>query len=159
MGYGIREFLLSKVRYARAATFILLLALPLTAWLRMQTRWNPEQPGFNPDLLIYQEELKKAVPEDALCIVGNDESSYIFFYYIHKKGWAFQKDEPSPELLESWRNQGAAYLYSDSREIERRALQAGILDSLILEIGSIKVYQLTHAKESEFWGGSEIEIH
>jgi hypothetical protein len=155
IGYGIQEFMRSTIPYVRTGAFVLLLLLPLTAWLRMQTRWNPEQPGFNPDLLIYQNELRKAVPEDALCIVGNDESSYIFFYYIHKKGWAFQKDEPSVEQLYSWRNQGAHYLYSDSREIEKRALQAGILDRLVLEIGSIKVYQLLRNYESEIGGGSE----
>lgn len=144
VGLGIHKFIYNQNTNLRYLAGILLLLLPLTAWLRMQTRWDAEKPGFNKDLLVYQNELQAAVPDSALCIAGNDESSYIFFYYIHKKGWAFQKDEPTGLQLDQWRNRGAEYLYSDSREVEQRALEAGVLDTLIQEYGSIRVYAIKH---------------
>jgi hypothetical protein len=140
--YGVKQFRISRLAWIRNILWLLLLILPLTAWLRMQTRWNPASPGFNPDLLTYKEQLRTAVPDTALCIAGNDESGYIFFYYVHKKGWAFQKNEPLEDQLKTWHLKGAKYLYSDSEEIDERARRAGLIDTLIQKQGSIRVYKL-----------------
>jgi len=155
VAYGIRQFIYNSRQYLRYFAYTLLLIVPLTAWLRMQTRWDIEKPGFNKDLLLYQHELRAVVPDSELCIAGNDESGYIFFYYIHKKGWAFQKDEPDIEQLKQWRNRGASYLYSDSEEIDRKAFEAGIIECLILKRESIRVYKLNHPIENVFWGGKK----
>jgi hypothetical protein len=53
----------------------------------MQVGWDKDSPGFNKDLLTYWDELREAVPKNTLCVAGNDISSFIFFYYIDKKGW------------------------------------------------------------------------
>jgi hypothetical protein len=142
VGHGIRAFWGHANQKIRLVAVGLLALLPLTAGLRMQTRWQPERPGFNPDLLVHQRALQQAVPADALCIAGNDVSGYIFFYYIDKKGWAFQQDEPTGTQLSDWRNRGAGYLYSDSREIENRATAEGLLDTLVAEHGSVRVFKL-----------------
>ena len=97
-------------------------------------------PGFNKDLLVYKTELQKAVPKNALVVVGNDVSHFIFFYYVDKKGWGFHNDELTAEQLQQMIEHGARYLYTDSRNVD-----AGIkshLDTLILERGTIKVYSL-----------------
>jgi hypothetical protein len=116
--------------------------LPLTAFLRIDSRWNPEKPGFNKDLLIYREELRKAVPEDVLCIAGNDLSGFIFFYYIDKKGWGFYYDELDAQQLSRMIEEGAGYLYSDSRKVEAKPGISPLLDDLIIERGSIKIFKL-----------------
>ena len=111
----------------------------------MMNRWNPESPGFKPDLLKYQTELRNAVPKDALVISGNDNSHCIFFYHIDKKGWGFSKDELTQEQLQIMMNEGADYLYTDSEMISHR----GILLSLgepIHEYGNIKIYSLYNLK-------------
>lgn len=154
IAYGIRNFIYNSRQYLRYFAYFLLLILPLTAWLRMQNRWDEDKPGFNKDLLIYQNELRAAVPDSDLCIAGNDESGYIFFHYIHKKGWAFQKDEPTINQLRQWRIRGAKYLYSDSEIIDKRALEAGIIECLVLKKGSIRVYKISQGIEAIFWGGS-----
>jgi hypothetical protein len=110
----------------------------------MRVRWDPDSPGFNKDLLVYKEELRNAVPDDALCIVGNDPSGSILFHYIHKKGWAFERDSLSLWKVGEIIPLGAAYLYSDTRKFEERTDVAPYLDSLILERGSIRVYRLAH---------------
>jgi len=126
----------------------LLCILPLTAFLRIDSRWNHEKPGFNKDLLIYKEELRDAVPEDALCIAGNDLSGFIFFYYIDKKGWGFYYDELDAAQLSRMIEKGAAYLYSDSRNVENKAGIAPFLGELVVERGSIRIFKLKQVSKS-----------
>ncbi len=146
VGYGAWNIYSMGSRMARYIVLVLLLVLPLTAWLRMQNRWEPSTPGFNRDLLEYKVELRNAVPGDALCIAGNDESGFIFFYYIDKKGWAFSDDQLSAAEMKRMITEGAKYLYSDSRIIENDSNCRQFLDTLILERGTVRVYRLRSGK-------------
>ncbi len=142
VAYGAYNLYNFKIKLYRYITIVILLALPIICYLRMQGRWNPDSPGFNKDLLVYKMELRNAVPKDALVVAGNDISYYIFFYYIDKKGWCFQNDNITPERLKSMIEKGAKYLYTDSNVIINNANINIYLDELILEIGSIKIYRL-----------------
>ena len=142
VAFGAFQLLAQKARILQWITYILLLALPLTAFLRMQVRWNPEKPGFNKDLLVYRDELRSAAPRDALVVAGNDISHHIMFYYIDKKGWGFDNNQLDSSALQSMIHLGAGYLYSDSRDIDSHASIMPLLDSLILERGTIKVFRL-----------------
>ncbi len=142
VSYGALQMLTGKnVFLARTAIFLLLLA-PVTAFLRTQKSWNTESPGFNKDLLTYKRELREAVPQDALCVAGNDVSRHIFLYYIDKKGWAFDSDRIDRGGLEYMIGEGAQYLYSDTRRVDEGAEFRPLLDSLILEKGTIRVFRL-----------------
>ncbi len=121
---------------------VLLLLLPVTAYLRMQVRWDVNEPGFNKDLLVYKNELRNAVPQDALVVAGNDDSHFIFLYYIDKKGWAYEKDKLTADELKGMIDQGAEYLYADSRVIDGNPKMVYLFDTLILEKGSVRVYRL-----------------
>ena len=142
VGYGLNNLIQFNHKALQISVLILLLLLPFTAYLRMKVRWNPNEPGFNKDLLVYKQELSSAVPSNALCIVGNDESHYIFFYYIDKKGWAFQDDQINEKDLADRIKKGAQYLYSDTRKIDRDEKIKPFLDTLILQKGSICIYHL-----------------
>lgn len=120
----------------------LLMLLPLTAWLRMHSRWDETSPGFNPDLLIHKKELREAVPNQALCVAGNDVSHFIFLYYIDKKGWAFHDNQLSGETLHAMKTKGARYFFCDSRELESRPDVKAELGDLVSEWGSIRIYTL-----------------
>lgn len=139
---GLSRALEHRLRTIRIAGTILLMLLPLTCYLRMQVRWDPENPGFNKDLLTYKERLRNAVPEDSLVVAGNDNSGFIYWYYIDKKGWGFQQDVLQSDSLRSYIQQGARYLYSDSRLLEQRPEINCMLDQLVLVGGSIHVYKL-----------------
>ena len=108
----------------------------------MSTRWEANSPGFNKDLLIYKDELRNAVPKNALCIAGNDDSHFIFFYYIDKKGWGFDSDHLTSESLQSIIKSGASYLYSDSPLIDTGKVIKPYINQLIMQKGSVKVYSL-----------------
>jgi hypothetical protein len=142
ISYGAFNLLNSNIKFFKYLTIFLLLLLPATAYMRMHTRWNPDSPGFNKDLLVYKDELRKAVPKNELCIVGNDESNSIFFYYIDKKGWSFDCNFLPADSLAKMIQKGAKYLYTDSRIIDENNSLKLYLDSMILEKGSIRVYKL-----------------
>ena len=142
VAYGAGNLLKQQIKTIRYVAILLLLILPLTAWLRMRVRWNVDSPGFNKDLLSYKHDLREAVPKNTLCIAGNDDSHNVFFYYIDKKGWGFQHDSlPAPNISQMI-DEGAGYLYSDSRVVDGDSMIAPFLDRLILERGSIRVYRL-----------------
>jgi len=142
VSYGAFHLINLKVRFAKYVVYFLLLLLPLTAYLRNFDRWDPESPGFNKDLLIYKNDLQNAVPNDALCIVGNDESHFIFFYYINKKGWGFDADNLNADRIKEMIGEGAEYLYSDSRQLENNENTKPLLDRLLMERGSVRVFRL-----------------
>lgn len=141
VGYGSYHLYQQK-KLAKHITLVLLLLMPLTAWLRMKNAWNENNPGFNKDLLIYKNDLQNAVPDDALCVAGNDYTHNVFFYYIHKKGWNFDNDNYDAIKLKKAAGGGAEYLYSDSRKFDEGKDVSALLDSLIIQRGSIKVYRL-----------------
>jgi hypothetical protein len=120
----------------------LILLAPLNTHIRMHKRWNPDNPGFNADVLRHKSALQAAVPEDALVVAGNDVSHFIWLYHLDKKGWCFEKDGLRADSLQSWRSRGAAFIYSDSRKLEQRPDIAGQLDRLVDSFGSVRVYKL-----------------
>lgn len=142
VGYGFYRLISLKSYIFKIIAVVALLVLPLTAYLRIDGRWNPAKPGFNKDLLIYRDELRGAVPDDALCVAGSDLSHFIFFYYIDKKGWGFDYDHLEENDFREMIKEGAKYLYSDSRKAESSPGIAALLDGLVMEKGSIRVYKL-----------------
>lgn len=141
VAYGAFKMLSGTSRQARFALFCLVL-LPFTAFLRTRNSWNPESPGFNRDWLAYRDELKSAAPPEALCIAGNDASYQIIFYYVGKKGWPFTDNRLNAEHLRGMISEGAQYLYSDARQVDENPEIRPLLDSLVLERGSVRVYRL-----------------
>jgi len=130
-----------NIRY-KYLVWVLVLLLPVTCYLRLRERWNPEDPGFNRDLLVHKEALRDAVPDNELVVAGNDVSRFIFFYYIHKKGWGFEKNQLHGDSLRSMVQRGARYLYSDSRDIESDTAVRKHIETLVDEFGSIRVFKL-----------------
>ncbi|MDQ3048710.1 MAG: glycosyltransferase family 39 protein, partial [Bacteroidota bacterium] len=58
--YGLWQLYELKYKYNKTIVLFLLAMLPLTAYLRMHKRWDLNSPGFNKDLLMYKNELRKA---------------------------------------------------------------------------------------------------
>jgi hypothetical protein len=142
VAYGAFNLMNLKSHFVRYLTLFLLLLLPFTCYLRMQVRWNPESPGFNKDLLTYKTDLRNATPKNALVVAGNDISHFIYFYYIDKKGWGYDNDYLTPQMLNSMIEKGAEYLYSDSRKIDTNAELANYFDKLVCAKGSIRIFKL-----------------
>jgi hypothetical protein len=138
--YGLNSLYRWKGSFLKPL-IILLLLLPFTAYLRMQHRWDESSPGFNADLLRYKHELRAAVPDNALCIAGTDQSGFIMFYYIDKKGWSYAEEQLTGKSMENMIRQGARYIYSDHSVSDRADLKKYLSDK-VGQWGSIQVFQL-----------------
>jgi hypothetical protein len=142
VSYGMMQLLKFHNSVSRILIPLLLLIIPITCYLRMQSRWNVDSPGFNKDLLVYKNELQHIVPDDAVVIAGNDESHFIWFYYLHKKGWAFYP-EPDTAQLHEMINKGAQFLYTDSEKIKTQQEFQPFLSEEVGKFGSITVFALS----------------
>ncbi len=142
VGYGGSKLLESKQQWVRGFVLLCLAALPATCYIRMTPRWNPDKPGFNKDLLLYKEDLRNAVPDTALCIIGCDESHYIWHYYLNKRGWTFSHRKLDAETMKDYISKGARYLYSDAREVDENQEMKELLGKMLAEKGSVRVYEL-----------------
>jgi hypothetical protein len=142
VSFGAYHLLSANKKHIKYLAIILLAILPITTLLRMQSRWKEDAPGFNKDVLMYKSDLQKAVPKNALCIIGNDNSHFIFFYHLDKKGWGFDHDQLNAEQMKHMINNGAQYLYSDTRIIDTNPEIAELLDHLLMERASVRVYKL-----------------
>jgi 4-amino-4-deoxy-L-arabinose transferase-like glycosyltransferase len=140
VAYG--AFLLAaSSRWLRMLSIVCIAILPITAFLRADSRWDKELPGFNPLYLHNKEQLRALIPENALCVAGNDESGFILLYYIDRKGWTFDHDQLNSETLAYYISKGAKFLFSDSRTDEDGEVKEHIAET-IFEKGTLRIYRL-----------------
>lgn len=141
VAYGAYHLYIYPNLYYKYVVMGLLCILPFTAYLRAQSRWNIQSPGFNVDFYNYKNELRNLVPDNAYCIAGNDDSHFILLYYIGKKGWAFDHDNLTADKLQYYMNMGAQYLYLDSDLDKLEGIRAH-LGEKIFDKGAVRVYRL-----------------
>jgi len=141
VAFGAYHLVLYSGRLAMLFSLLCLCVLPLTAFLRIDSRWDTNAPGFNPAYFKYKKELQGLTPAKSYCIVGNDPSSYILLYYIDRKGWAFDNDKIDDKLLVSYISKGAAYLFLDSKLDTIQSIQSH-LGKKIFDKETLRVYEL-----------------
>lgn len=130
-------------KYAAWAGGILAVSVVVVSHTLVASKWLPAHSGYNPDLYTYQSELKAAVPDGSLCVMLNDPSYNQFSYMVDKMGYIFQDDNlPAPWIREMIDNKGVTYMYSDSRAVDEHPDVQPLLDTLLLEAGTIRVFRL-----------------
>ena len=140
VGYGAGEVWKMDIKWVKTVAMVALIVLPLLAFLRSNPRWHKK--GFPEDLLEYRSELRAAVPDDALCLVGHDKSPHIFLYHLHKRGWHVDGDDLDSDRFANCIQMGAQYLYSSSREMEAHPRIQPHLAGQVAEFGTFKVWSL-----------------
>ncbi|HTF03974.1 MAG TPA: glycosyltransferase family 39 protein [Bacteroidia bacterium] len=98
----------------RFIAIALVVATPLTAFLKIDSRWNVNDPGFPIYWYTQRDQLRAAVPDSSLVIMGNDFTMCILPYYIHKRGWTYVDSEMQRYNVECLIKEGAEYLYTNS---------------------------------------------
>jgi 4-amino-4-deoxy-L-arabinose transferase-like glycosyltransferase len=115
--YNGISFLYKKGKYS----FILLLmiAQPALACIRIiPARWGKSDLGISQTFSDKSKltKLKSFIPENAKVIAGPDESGCIYLYFLHKKGFGYERANQLTELkddkllLENYIDRGATYL-------------------------------------------------
>lgn len=143
VGYGIK--LIIKLPYLIGYIIAITLAVfaPFHTYNYTSDFWSIEKAYFNNDVFRYSDQLKNAVPQDAMCIILNDNSYYVFSYQIDKMGHIFTNDHlPTPWIEDMIKNHNVEYMYSDSRKIDQDSSNQKYLDTLILKAESVHVYKL-----------------
>jgi 4-amino-4-deoxy-L-arabinose transferase-like glycosyltransferase len=138
---GARTLLSGNVKWLHALAGVCLAVLPLTAFLRADSRWDTSQPEFNHAYYAYKNELRALIPPDARCITGNDDSHYITLYYIDRKGWAFDNDQLDSTMMAFYKANGARYLLTDCPADTRPDVQP-YLGKLIFNKETLRVWEL-----------------
>jgi len=137
----------TKLKWLKIIATIAFFIMPLTAYLRIQQRWNNKSPGFEVTYLKNKKEIHDFLPTQAKCIVGNDNSGFITLYYLNRKGWNFNDNKIDVSTVRKYENEGANYFIFDD-SIHK------LNDSLVLylgvpqkKVGNLTFFQITKNKK------------
>ncbi|OAV44457.1 glycosyltransferase family 39 protein [Lewinella sp. 4G2] len=140
MGLGFKWLL--DVPYLKYITPAFCIWAALYAPSRTDAWWGVKESWVNEDILAYSEELKAAVPRDALCLIMSEQSNDVVAYRIDKRGHAFTEPIPVEWVNDLVSNHNINYLYSTLEEWHNSAELVPYVDSVLLARGSVKVLKL-----------------
>jgi Dolichyl-phosphate-mannose-protein mannosyltransferase len=136
--------------------FLALLVLqPVVAFFRIipPRFWNANKAValelYNGDS---RQKLEVAVPNGDLCLVGPDPSGCIDFYFLHKKGFGFNRLEDLTASVDGVSGiqddirRGARFLYTDDTQVADSPLIKPYLKSKITQVGNFRVFELRKPK-------------
>lgn len=143
IAYGIQA-LLEKNK--KPITFLLLLLVflsPIIAFQFNKKSWTVAKSYFNPDFINHSEELSTLIPQDERIILINDPSYFVQTYMVDKMGYVFANDYlPIHWIDDMVRNKHIHYMYSDSRIVDEGPEFQKYIRRLLLETGSVRVFEL-----------------
>ena len=138
VAYGLTYF--EAKGYTKFIMLIIVIS-PLTAWLRIDQRWNSEDPGFTKDYLTYQREIQLIIPPKEICIIDSDDSKFITLYYLKRKGYSLLKEELNSNVLKTYYLKGANYLLTNNESFKESDYPEFHLQNVFSE--NIKIYKIT----------------
>ena len=144
IGWGI-EWLLKfpRKRIMYVLLFVSCFSSIVYAHFLTIEKWSISSTFPNDDVFLFSEELKKAVPADAKCIIMNDGTGHIFSYQVDKMGYVFYNDHvPMHWIHDMVLRKDVKYMYSDSEKINDEAIEAGFIKELIMKKGSVSVFKM-----------------
>ena len=124
----------------RSFTIIFLLSLPNFAYDEVQKYWYLYNEG---DMYVHHAALRRAVPKDALCIILNDDSGYVFSYQIDKQGYICDNDNlPASYVEDAIKKSHVTYMYCNTRKVDERPEIKNFFESEVMRVGDIRVFKL-----------------
>jgi len=145
-----------KGQVAAVLLGLLLVAQPILAFVRIvPARWLRGANGlpaefYNP---AARAQLRTAVPDSALCVVGPDDSGCIDFYFLHKKGFGFSAsdqlfaaDLTGKSYLTHCIVRGAHYLYTNDSTLVADPRLQPYTQGLVKRVGEFRVIRLHVAR-------------
>ena len=133
---------------------ILLIACPALAIIRIYPARFLKDDKAVP-VALYEEssriKLSEVVPTNQLTVVGPDESGCIFFYFLIKKGFGFERTEQLFEIengkmkVENWIAKGGKYLYTNDSVLIRGEKMKPFIKKVMLEEKTFFVAELQPA--------------
>ncbi|MBX2906281.1 MAG: glycosyltransferase family 39 protein [Taibaiella sp.] len=119
-----------------------LLLMPVTAFVRCYSRWDVKtDTGFARVFYDYKDIIISATPDNALCVIGADQSDMVLLYYADRVGWTYDYHGLDEAKLLTYIRQGARYLYATDNLPDDPAVRAH-LKGLILQQENLRIYSL-----------------
>ncbi len=138
---------------AWAGSIVLAVSVVVVSHNQVAFKWRLEHSGYNPSLFTHQSELKAAVPDGSLCVILNDPSYSQFGYMVDKMGYFFYNDYlPATWIHDMIENKDVLYMYSDSRVVDEHPEVKPLLDTMLLEAGTIRVFRFKPRQKQEVSG-------
>ncbi|MFM2376959.1 MAG: hypothetical protein RLZZ165_2056 [Bacteroidota bacterium] len=137
---GFQDLAYSGKRWVKRLSVLALLILPVTAGLRAYSRWSGKD--LPKGLLENLEASRAVVTPDAKIIFGNDFSPHISLYHLRHFGWTVDEPDLNSERFHAYVQQGAQFLYSNSRSLEKNGIVSPHLAEKIGEWGELWVWRL-----------------
>ncbi|HOZ86699.1 MAG TPA: glycosyltransferase family 39 protein [Bacteroidia bacterium] len=125
----------------RRLVFFVACVVPLTAWLRIDQRWNPDSPGFVTDYLTEQSALQSLIPRDEKCIIDADDSHFIALYYLKRQGYSLFDKEINPLVLKDRYSKGARFLVTENLSLNLNDYPEFDFETLYSK--KLKIYKLS----------------
>ncbi|MEO6303486.1 MAG: glycosyltransferase family 39 protein [Bacteroidia bacterium] len=136
--YGVNYF---WQKNSKRTVFIFMCLVPITAWLRIDTRWDINKPGFVPDYLTEQAHLQSLIPENEKCIIDYDDSHFISLYYLKRNGFSLFENELNPEILKDRYKKGANYFITENLAINLNEFDQFNFEEIYNK--NLKIYKLS----------------
>ncbi len=137
VAFGVNYFY--QKNYIKLLIFIVCL-VPLTAWLRINPRWNPETPGFVIDYASEQKFFAELIPQNEKCIIDHDDSHFISLYYLKRQGFSLFKNEISAAVLKDRFLRGGNFLVTENLSLNLNDYPEFDLKELYSK--NLKIYKL-----------------
>ena len=126
----------SNFKYLVLLSFLI---CPITAYLRCNSRWNNETPGFAKEYLHYKKDLQKIIPIDAKVIVFGDDSRSIVLYHLQRKGWSLGQFGIKDKDFEDGMKRGATFVITDCNTETNQVFNRHV-GSLLFKRNDVKLY-------------------
>ncbi|WBO84207.1 ArnT family glycosyltransferase [Hymenobacter yonginensis] len=130
---------------------LILFSQPVWAGVRVMKYWL-RGPRDVPSEMYYPQSralLENAVPNDALCLVGPDESGCKQFYFVHKKGFGLESSErlswpttTGEPYVADCIARGAQYLYLSDSTLLTNPYLAPYVGPRVVRVGAVQVFKL-----------------
>lgn len=121
--------------------FFIMFLVPITAWLRINGRWNLEKPGFVNDYLTEQTTIQNLIPANEKCIIDYDDSHFISLYYLKRMGYSLFEQELSEATLKERYLKGANYFITENLSINLNDFPQFNFEELYNK--KLKIYKLS----------------
>ncbi|GAI40377.1 unnamed protein product, partial [marine sediment metagenome] len=117
--------------------------MPILTYRTVKENWTISRSYTNYDVIVHQQELKHAIPDNERCIFLNDVSQHIWPYLLDKKGYVFYVEQLPKEWIEDMiLTKNVRYMYSDNRLVDENPENKKLFRSIIIQKGTIKLIEL-----------------
>lgn len=141
VAYAVQTILFKSNSNLKYLIFLSFIICPITAYLRCNTRWNSESPGFTKEFLFYKKELQQIIPENAKVIVCGDGSRSIVLYHLNRKGYSLGTNELKESDIKEGLDKGATYLITDCN-VDTNQVLKNYINNLLFKRNDVKLYNV-----------------